>query len=548
MRRRWQLAALSALALSGPASWAQFVDPANVLIENVNIVAAEAEGVGAVNILIEDNKLSLVSRDEIPAPAGVIAVDAAGGYLVGQLVLGETPSFIILDADPAADFDVLLDTNTHTVFAINEGELRRFNLGLAEGAVDAPADEPEPRRWLAYTPPPLAVPTSYGDPDRWNQWETENTSGIFVAAVVLDRVHWLSQNGASESQVGDLGEFEGGEIRGFRIGAVGTFDFFNAPWVYTIFGATNAFDKGFETDRLDDFTWFDYRLDIPVTDGVTLSVGKQKEPISMERIMSLANWPMQERSAAADSMLPARNFGAVASGTVLGQRMSLAGGIFNNFIDSEQSIGDTPTQLVGRTTWVAFASDDDSNLVHLGIGGRLSNGKLGTQYGSEPEVNKSPVFVDTGELDSDSNRQLNLEASWRRGPYWLHGEYISSRVDSPSEGDLSFSGYHVTGSWILTGEMREYFRSSGIFGRVPVARSVEQNGWGSLELSARFSRLDLTDRLVDGGELDIYSLGASWWLTPRFNVNVNYRYIFNERGGMRGESSGLVGRIVLALE
>jgi hypothetical protein len=28
---------------------------------------------------------------------------------------------------------------------------------------------------------------------------------------------------------------------------------FDKPWVYTIFGATNAFDKGFNEEGLDDF-------------------------------------------------------------------------------------------------------------------------------------------------------------------------------------------------------------------------------------------------------------------------------------------------------
>ncbi|MDJ0938413.1 MAG: porin [Woeseiaceae bacterium] len=539
---------LPLLFLSPGFALAQFVDPQNVLIDNVNIVAAEAEGVGAVNILIRDNKLELLSRERIPAPEGVIAVDAAGGYLVGQLALGETPSFIILDGDPTTDFEILLDTDSHTVFAINDGELRRFNLGFETDAIEAPAEEPDLPRWLAYTPPPLAVPTNYGDPDKFNQWQTENTTGLFTAAVVLDRQHWPSQNSASEQQVGDLEEFEGGEIRGFRVGVIGTLDYFERPWVYTVFGATNAFDKGFEIDDQDDFTWFDYRLDIPLTDGINLSVGKQKEPISMERVMSLVQLPMQERTTVSDALLPSRNFGAVVSGNALGNKMSWAGGVFNNFIDAEQSIGNTATQLIGRVTWVPFASADDSNLVHLGAGARFSNAKQGTRFVTEPEFNKSPNFVDTGLLDTSDSSTWNLEASWRRGPYWLHGEYVRADLDAPTVGDPGFRGYHVTGSWILTGEMREYRYQSGIFGPVPIARTVHQDGWGAVELSARYSSLDLTDGLVDGGEIDILSLGANWWLTPVFNVNLNYRFISNDKDGLSGDVQGVMGRVLLILE
>ena len=526
---------------------AQVVDPQNVVIRNVHVAAPGADDV-PINLLIRDNKLELASKDEIPTPEGFVALDGEGGYLIGALGLGEEPSFIILDGDPREDFDVLLDTDTHAVFAVHAGTLRKNTLLYASGTLDEPEEEPKKASWLAYTPPPMAMPTSYGDESKWNQWQTKNTTGIFLAAVVLDRQHWLSQNAASEQQVGDLELHEGGEIRGFRVGAVGTLHYFKRPWVYTVFGATNAFDKGFEIDRQDDFTWFDYRLDMPFTDNMSLSVGKQKEPISMERIMSMVQLPLQERTSVSDAFLPSRNFGAVLSGSALNRRMSWAGGLFNSFIDSEKSIGKSPTQLIGRVTWLPLISDYESNIVHLGLGARYSNAKLGTQYLTEPEFNKSPLFVDTDFLDSDANRQFNLEASWRKGPYWLHAEYVGTEVDSPTCGDLGFSGYHVTGSWILSGEMRSYNYKSGILGPVPVARSVYQGGWGAWELAARFSSIDLSDGLVDGGEMDIFSLGVNWWLSPIFNVNLNYRFIKNDQGGLSGDAQGVMGRVLLILE
>jgi len=540
---------IATLLLAGYVSTvtAQVVDPQNVVIRNVYVAAADAEHV-AINILIRDNKLELASKDAIPTPDGFVALDANGGYLIGNLKLGEAPSFIILDGDPREDFDVLLDTETHAVFAVHQGALRKNSLLYASGTLDEAEEEPKPRGWLAYTPPPMAMPTNYGDEAKWNQWKTKNTTGIFLAAVVLDRQHWPSQNSDSEQQVGDLEFFEGGEIRGFRLGAVGTLHYFKRPWVYTVFGATNAFDKGFEVDRQDDFTWFDYRLDMPFTDSMSLSVGKQKEPISMERVMSLVQLPMQERTSVSDAFLPSRNFGAVLSGTALNQRMSWAGGLFNNFIDSGHSIGNTATAAIGRVTWLPFVSEDESNLLHLGFGARFSNGKQGAHYFTEPEFNKSPNFVNTDPLDSNGNSQFNLEASWRRGPYWLAAEFIGADVDSPTSGDLSFSGYHVTGSWILTGEMRDYNFKSGILGPVPVSRSVYQGGWGTWELAARYSSIDLTDGLIDGGEMDILSLGVNWYLSPIFNVNLNYRFITNDKDGFSGDAQGVMSRVLLMLE
>lgn len=268
----------------------------------------------------------------------------------------------------------------------------------------------------------------------------------------------------------------------------------------------------------------------------------------MERVTSMIQLPMQERASASDALLPARNLGVVASATALGRRMTWAGGVFNNFVDSSESIGSTSSQLIGRATWLPFVSEDESNIVHLGGGLRFDNAKQPLQFFTEPEFNRSPLFVDTDRIEADGARTYNLEAAWRRGPYWIAGEYVRTNVDAPASGDPNFGGFHVSGSWILTGEMRDYNYISGIWGPVPVARSVYQGGWGAWELGARYSTLDLSDGTIDGGAMDIWSLGLNWWLTPYFQANMNYRYITLDRGGRRGTSNGFMARIALLLE
>jgi hypothetical protein len=67
-------------------------------------------------------------------------------------------------------------------------------------------------------------------------------------------------------------------------------------------------------------------------------------------------------------------------------------------------------------------------------------------------------------------------------------------------------------------------------------------------LRARWSSIDLADGAVAGGVMDVASIGLTWWATPFFGVNVNYRYIWNELGGEKGTSSGLNTRLMLMLE
>ena len=521
---------------------AETIDPHNIIIENVYIASENAEEI-PINLLIRDNKLELLTKDDIPIPDGFVALDANGGYLVGNLVLGESSSFMILDTDPRGDFEALLNHKSHSTFVVHNGELRRNRLQYARDMFEAKTDT---ARWHAYIPPPVALPTHYeGEP--WNHWTTKNTSNIFFSALAVDRQYWLTQNDDSVQQVGDLGQFEGGEVRDWRFGLLGILNYFERPWGYNVVVATNAFDERFVVENQDEFRFIDYSLDIPIGEDARLSIGKQKEPISMERLMTLINLPIQERSSAANALLSSRNFGIHLSGNALDRRMSWAAGVFNDFIDASVSLDEGATAVVGRVTWLPFVSVDQSNLVHIALAARHEDGNQGYVYRTSPEFNMAPLFVDTGTGDANKIRQYNLEASWRRGPFWLSGEYLGTHVDSPTLGPLDFSGYNITGSWIISGEMRDYRAKSGTFGPVPVSRSVYKNGWGALELASRWSSIDLTDGPVQGGEMDIFSLGLTWWLSSIFNVSLNYRYIMDDKDSLQGQASGLNARLLLKL-
>jgi phosphate-selective porin OprO/OprP len=526
----------------------QAADPVNILIKSVRLI--DRQGIiedAVVNILIVDSTLEIVTKDDIAAEKAKMSVDASGTYLLGKMEMGSPSSFIILDQDPRGSLDVLLDTKSHILFAIQEGSIIVNNLpSVAARQTDEPAEEAMKSGWLAYAPPPLALPISYHDTKKWNKYEGKYISVLFNAAFLIDRNQWLSQDDANKASHGDLKEFDGGEVRGLRFGLVGTLNF-ETPWVYVITGATNTFDKGFDTEITDDLTWYDYRLDIPVFTNTSLSIGKQKEPISLERLTGMVFLPWQERTSMADALFPSRNVGIVMNGMAPNGWMTWAGGAFNNWIDSDVSFGDTANQFVGRLTWVPFVSDDESNLFHLGGGLRYSDAKQGMQYKTEAEVGNSPVFVDTGLLSAESALTYNLEAYWRKGPVWLGFEYTRATVDSPEDGDPSFDGYFVSASWALTGEMRSYRKRSGLFDPLPVAQSVYQGGWGAFEAAVRYSSLDLSDQSIEGGRMNTSSIGLNWWLTQVIQFSLNYRYITLDRDGMVGNTQELTTRVLLML-
>jgi phosphate-selective porin OprO/OprP len=108
---------------------------------------------------------------------------------------------------------------------------------------------------------------------------------------------------------------------------------------------------------------------------------------------------------------------------------------------------------------------------------------------------------------------------------------------APESGNPTFGGYFITGTWIMSGEMRDYDRRSGAFRQLPIAQSVYDGGKDAWEMAIRFSAVDLSDGGIDGGEMGIYSLGLNWWATSWFIVGLNYRYVVLDRFGPADSSS-----------
>jgi phosphate-selective porin OprO/OprP len=268
----------------------------------------------------------------------------------------------------------------------------------------------------------------------------------------------------------------------------------------------------------------------------------------MSRLITGIYLPMQERASMVDAMLKTRNTGITISGLGLDRHMTWSAGVFGDSVETPAGDVHWSRQLAGRVTWLPFVDDNESRLVHLGLGLRYTDAIQGVHYQTESEFNRSPVFVDTGLIDAERAWTLDLEASWRRGPFWVGAEFLQSRVDAPAVGDPVFGGFSITGSWIVSGEMRNYDRRSGTFGPVPVSKSVFQGGKGALEAAVRFSSIDLNDALVEGGAMDVYSLGLNWWLTPAFGGSINFRHVVLDRFGITGSSNGLALRVLLMLD
>ena len=326
--------------------------------------AGKSEDV-VVSILIEQKELELISQDKIPIFEADITLDAKGGFVLGKLEVGSPAGFIILDQDPRTNVDVLLDTKSFAVFAVSKGEVVLNKLIR----IDVETKE-QLSGWTSYAPPPVALPLSYQNKRKWNVIRTKAITALFGGAILMENTRWLSQDTINEQQVGDLDEFEGGSVRGFRAAVGGTFNF-QKPWTFLFSWGTQAFERGFEQGNLDEFVFYDYRVGIPIG-SATLTLGKTKETISLSRLSQMIYEPsQQERASVADGLLPARNIGIVINSTMINERMTWAAGVFNNWYEVDRSFSDNPTVFTGRITGLPFLSEDESNLLHLADSGSV---------------------------------------------------------------------------------------------------------------------------------------------------------------------------------
>jgi len=72
---------------------------------------------------------------------------------------------------------------------------------------------------------------------------------------------------------------------------------------------------------------------------------------------------------------------------------------------------------------------------------------------------------------------------------------------------------------------------TGVFSQAPITQNVNNGGWGTWGTGVRWSNIDLTEQLIEGGDMDILSMSMNWWLTPCFNVNLNIRKIWTHLMG-----------------
>jgi phosphate-selective porin OprO/OprP len=295
---------------------------------------------------------------------------------------------------------------------------------------------------------------------------------------------------------------------------------YTGGWLSGIVRTEYKFEFAFESTRflLNDF----YLRWRPRRFADTLTVGYMDPPFGLQTLVASSTRSLMEVASPAAAFSPGFRLGVEAAGTRPDPDLSWFANL--STIGQRQETGEasnTPIRGTARLVWRPWGTEP--GLLHLGLD---LSGTLGgdVRFRSQPESFLASYVVDTDDIDGRSG-VLGLEGAWSRGPLSVQAEADYATVDSSEEGGrLAFGGAYVQGTWIVTGERRDYDRQRAIFRRVEPAMPFHplRGGRGALELAARLSWLDLSDGRVHGGRMLASTLGATWTWNRWVRVQAGY--------------------------
>jgi phosphate-selective porin len=369
---------------------------------------------------------------------------------------------------------------------------------------------------------------------KWNQIHTKWFNLNFGLAFILDH-NIVSQDAVNLTQVGKVDPAT--EFRGERLMVTGNLLFFKHPWRYMISANFNGLDA---TPGDKKFSFIDWNFEIPIgTKGGWITIGKQKEGVGHEYVAPGTQLMFMERGSGVPMIVRQRNIGIRFSNSILKQRATYTIGFFNNYWETGKSFSDNGSQITMRATALPiYASDAD--LLHVGIGYRYTDatdGKL--SYKAKPEVNTAPSYINTGSFNASAANTLMLELIKVHGPASFIAEYMSNHVKSATVNNPNFHYWQIGGDWFITGENRRYNRNNGNLGKLLPKKNFsfgKNRGPGAFELGARYTRSDLTDAGIAGGEFGRFTGAFSWYPNASFRFSINYGTGSLDKGNTKGNA------------
>lgn len=278
--------------------------------------------------------------------------------------------------------------------------------------------------------------------------------------------------------------------------------------------------------------WRNLWASIEPVDGVAIKGGSFSIPFAMEDLQSSNHSALMERSLAT-ALTPGIGVGGGVQ--VWRRHWTLAAGYFGDALANEDGRAEERGKgYAGRITLAPV--NDKGVLVHFGAAVErrsFSTGEV-ARFQANPGSVLAPDLLTTGRITGiDHLANTGGELALARGPLALQGQYVATVLTRTDKPTLHFDGWFAQTSWLVTGGRYRYSRQAGIITGADLEPSKH-----TIELTARYSVLDLNDGAFTRGEGSALTFGCNWYL------NGNVRAMANYSRSRRQDSAGRLDREV----
>lgn len=298
------------------------------------------------------------------------------------------------------------------------------------------------------------------------------------------------------------------EFRRVRLGVEGT-----APGGFSY---VVEMDFAEPVDEIIDAT-----ISYKASDHFSVTAGQHNTFQGLEELTSSRFSTFIERAAFTDAFNFERRLGLSTTYTH-GPITAQAGIFIDNLLDIDE--GDGTWSLDGRLVYAPKVGDTQLHFggsAHWRDNGDLVSRGTTTRYRQRPLVHTTDVrFIGTPSLLVDRETSFGLEGAMIRGPFHAAGETHWLSAETAAGPSRNFFGGFAEIGYFLTGETRGY--RGARFDRTRVRRSIEEGGFGAVELNLRYDYLELNSGPVRGGTQNALQFGLTWIPTDYVRFLFNY--------------------------
>lgn len=467
-----------------------------------------------------------------------------------------------------------------------ESRLEKFEQATAPTAVAKPSPEVEKLKTKVNTlerkfeveqevtaANALKLPKFNADGEGFSITSQDNKHQVRIrGAVQTDGRFWVDDNARNRSAAGVSGSGipDQFQLKQARVWLEGKF-FDNIYFkIMPDFAATNILPDAY--------------LDYAYKSYAGLSVGKQKTPLSLERLQGDADGMFLER-AFPTYLANNRDVGIMLHGEFAkpGYKAEYGGPVdFKNFVSYQLGVfngsGDSGSldkssagtfddkEFDGRIWAHPFQHSGYDWLEGLGLGiaGSFSHptglalNKLSSEVGQTSILDYTNTLKNCPDTNNVANKvacaapvgegvhtRIYPQAYWYAGPYGLMGEYVISsqglsgtaKNNKATTINQNNRAWQVQASYVLTGE-------DATFQGVKPIRNFDptQGTWGALQVAARWSQLFIdknTFTFIDPtkavNKADSWALGLNWFLNRNAIIRADYEETYYEGGAAIGK-------------